>query len=95
MDVHMSGEQAGTCTVIWDSDQCHTRPLHSRLGNKHAARIGTQGEYHLVLAEDVSGGVCDELAVVHHRIIEGGIARTHLEVIRACTVPSREGPSSP
>ena len=85
MQVHDDGERAGTCDVIWDSDQCHTRALHSKLGNRHAAGVGAGGEYHLVLAEQA---VCEDISVREHRIVEGGIGRTHLQVIMACRAPT-------
>jgi hypothetical protein len=35
----MEGTQEGTCLVIWDSDECHTRHLHSKLSNLHSAKV--------------------------------------------------------
>mmetsp|Transcript_41817 Transcript_41817/g.81764 ORF Transcript_41817/g.81764 Transcript_41817/m.81764 type:complete len:122 (+) Transcript_41817:238-603(+) len=90
IEVHTESEgvQAGTCTVVWDSDQCHTRPLHAKLGNMHSASVGKGGHYHLVLAE---GLVCSDLEVKAHRVVEGGLGRVHLEVVRACALPGAAG----
>uniref|UniRef100_A0A6U4NRX3 Uncharacterized protein n=1 Tax=Hemiselmis andersenii TaxID=464988 RepID=A0A6U4NRX3_HEMAN len=81
------GDRAGTCSVIWDSNRCHTRPLHSKLGNCHSAHVGKNGEYHLVLAEE---GVCSNLEVKAHRVVERGLARTHLEVVPTCALAAKE-----
>jgi hypothetical protein len=32
--------------------------------------------------------VCDDISVKEHRIVEGGIGRTHLQVIMACRAPT-------
>ena len=32
VEVGSSGEEDGTCSVIWDSDQCSTRAMHAKLG---------------------------------------------------------------
>mmetsp|Transcript_7814 Transcript_7814/g.19009 ORF Transcript_7814/g.19009 Transcript_7814/m.19009 type:complete len:129 (-) Transcript_7814:281-667(-) len=95
-EVHEASDvdKAGTCTVIWDSDQCHTRPLHTRLGNCHSASVGKGGHYHLVLAE---GLLCSDLKVKSHRVVEGGLGRVHLEVVRACALsaPAAKGGDEP
>mmetsp|Transcript_29116 Transcript_29116/g.59644 ORF Transcript_29116/g.59644 Transcript_29116/m.59644 type:complete len:120 (+) Transcript_29116:349-708(+) len=83
-EVH-SGELAGCCTVIWDSDQCHTRPLHSHMGNLHACHVGLNEEYDLVLAEVE---VCSNFEVVEHDVVEQGTVRPHFEVLRNCDQPA-------
>ena len=74
-------DQAGTCAVIWDSDECHTRPLHEQLGNRHVCRIGKNSDYDLVLAENSS---CPDFEIREHVFVHNGVTRKHLEVIRKC-----------
>ncbi len=81
VEIFYEGEQAGTCAVIWDSDECHTRPLHEQLGNRHVCRIGKCSDFDLVLAEL---GTCADFEVKEHVIIQNGVTRRHLEVIRKC-----------
>ncbi len=81
VEIFYEGEQAGTCAVIWDSDECHTRPLHEQLGNRHICRIGKCSNFDLVLAEL---GTCPDFEVKEHVIIQNGVTRKHLEVIRKC-----------
>mmetsp|Transcript_40560 Transcript_40560/g.81278 ORF Transcript_40560/g.81278 Transcript_40560/m.81278 type:complete len:152 (+) Transcript_40560:181-636(+) len=71
----------GCCAVIWDSDQCHTRPLHSHMGNLHCCRVGKDCVYDLVLAD---AKVCSDFEVVKHSVVERGSLRAHYEVKREC-----------
>lgn len=81
VEIFDDGEQAGTCAVIWDSDECHTRPLHEQLGNRHICRIGKCSDFDLVLAET---GLCPDFEVREHVFVQNGVTRKHLEVIRRC-----------
>ncbi len=74
-------EMRGCCAVIWDSDQCHTRSLHSHMGNLHCCRVGKEGVYDLVLSD---AQVCEDFEVVTHTVVERGALREHYEVKRDC-----------
>jgi len=81
VELYDDAELAGSCAVIWDSDECHTRPLHERLGNKHLCRVGKCGDFDLVLAETT---VCNDIQIREHTFVQSGLERKHLEVIRTC-----------
>jgi len=82
-----SQEYAGCCAVIWDSDQCHTRHLHSHMGNQHLCRVGKEGDHDLVLAE---GDNCGDFEIKAHTICEKGQARTHLQVVAKCSFDEKD-----
>mmetsp|Transcript_1197 Transcript_1197/g.2613 ORF Transcript_1197/g.2613 Transcript_1197/m.2613 type:complete len:144 (-) Transcript_1197:178-609(-) len=84
-------ELKGCCAVIWDSDQCHTRSLHSHMGNLHSCRVGKEDVYDLVVAD---AKVCVDITVVTHEVVERGAIREHYEVKRDCGEEPEEPESS-
>ena len=91
VEIFEEGDQVGTCAVIWDSDECHTRPLHQQLGNRHICRIGKCSDFDLVLAE---ASTCPDFEIREHVYVHNGTTRKHLEVIRKCMLkrPSEPDP---
>lgn len=88
-------EEVGCCEVVWDSNQTHTRGLHIKMGNKQVCRVGKEGDYDLVLAEET---VCSEIEVLSHLVVVHGKQRELLEVVRKCDdtqerTVQRDGPA--
>mmetsp|Transcript_35578 Transcript_35578/g.84239 ORF Transcript_35578/g.84239 Transcript_35578/m.84239 type:complete len:154 (-) Transcript_35578:65-526(-) len=84
VEIGAGEEEDGTCSVIWDSDQCSTRAMHAKLGNKHECRVGKAECFDLVLADLEA---CPDLDVKVHTFVQGGQVRNHHEVIRRCALP--------
>ncbi|EKX44501.1 hypothetical protein GUITHDRAFT_152980 [Guillardia theta CCMP2712] len=74
-------EELGCCEVVWDSDQCHVRGLHAKLGNKHSCRVGKEDLYDLVLVDEQ---VCPDIQLVKHNFFENGKPREHIQVVQSC-----------
>lgn len=78
-------EETGTCEVVWDSDQAHTRGLHIKLGNMHVCRTGKDGHLDLILGEK---SYCDNLEITSHTLVVHGRCTEHHQVVTSCAHPA-------